>query len=263
LGLNKSTDETTRNPPMIKSTFAILSAVLLMLPLGLQASDDSQHWEYKGEQGPEHWGEISPDFDICSRGRNQSPIDLVADFTADLPEVSFNYIHPGHLKEQNTGHAIQENVSPGNFIEIMDQEFELKQFHFHSPSEHTVNGSHLPMEVHFVHQNEFGDYVVVGVLFEQGIHNERMDRLPSFRLERGEELTGDPINFNELIPDRSDYFLYNGSLTTPPCSEGVQWIVLKQPIIASAAQIQHYHDLLGFDNNRPIQPKNSRPILEK
>ena len=118
------------------------------------------------------------------------------------------------------------------------------------------------MEVHLVHQTEGGDYAVVGLLFEEGEKNELMDRLPSFRQERGEDPYGDPFDYNELVTDRGEYFLYNGSLTTPPCTEGVQWIVIKKPIIASPEQIQHYHDLLGFDNNRPIQPHNARVVLD-
>ena len=113
-----------------------------------------------------------------------------------------------------------------------------------------------------MHQNEAGDLLVVGVLFEEGGHNEVMDQLPSFRAARGEDPKKEGFDYNELVKDREDYYLYNGSLTTPPCSEGVRWFVMKTPIEASPHQIQHYHDLLGFDNNRPIQPTNARIILD-
>jgi len=225
-------------------------------------ASEGAHWTYEGEEGPEHWGELSEEFDMCSRGLNQSPIDLVADIDADLPELILEYTNPGNLVETNTGHAIQEKVNPGNFLVFVDKRYELKQFHFHSPSEHLVDGEAFPMEVHFVHQDQNGRYVVLGLIFEEGERNELMDNLPSFRAERGEDPHGDPVDYNELITDRTNYFLYNGSLTTPPCSEGVQWIVLKEPIIVSPEQIQHYHDLLGFDNNRPIQPHNSRLVLD-
>lgn len=237
----------------------VVSSVLLF---HMVTADESVHWDYEGEDGPENWGKLAEEFDICDKGKNQSPIDLVADLDADLPELVFEYNNPGRLAEINTGHAIQENVNPGNYIVIREERFELKQFHFHSPSEHAVNGDYFPMEVHLVHQNSGGDYVVVGLLFQEGEANDLMNQLPSFRAKRGEEPYDNPIDYNDLIVDRKDYFLYNGSLTTPPCTEGVFWIVLKQPINASTEQIQHYHDLLGFDNNRPVQPHNARIILD-
>ena len=241
---------------------SILLIALAMSPVASIAEGEDPHWEYKGEHGPDHWGELAEHFNTCSEGKNQSPVNLVADMSAELPELIFNYEKGGSLKEINTGHAIQEGVNPGNYIHLLDKRFELKQFHFHSPSEHTVDGSHFPMEVHFVNRNEKGDFVVVGLMFAEGEHNEIMDQLPSFRAKRGEAPSEEPVDFNKLVGGRGDYFLYNGSLTTPPCTEGVQWIVMKQPIIASPEQIQHYHDLLGFDNNRPLQPHNSRIILE-
>lgn len=242
--------------------FMILSCALMWIAAGAFGSEEGTDWAYEGEEGPENWGSLHPDYDLCSKGRNQSPIDLVADIEADLPELGFDYQNPGILQEINTGHAIQESVPEDNYVAFLGDRFELKQFHFHSPSEHTVAGQEYPMEVHLVHQNTEGDYVVVGLLFQEGERNAMMDRLPSFRVERGEDPYGDPVDYNDFITDRGEYFLYNGSLTTPPCTEGVQWIVIKQPIIASPEQIQHYHDLLGFDNNRPIQPHNSRVVVD-
>jgi carbonic anhydrase len=118
------------------------------------------------------------------------------------------------------------------------------------------------MEVHLVHQNEAGELLVVGVLFREGERNKLMDQLPSFRAERGEDPETAPFDYNDLFPARDRYFLYNGSLTTPPCSEGVRWVVMQHPVTASPDQIQHYHDLLGFDNNRPIQPRNARIVID-
>lgn len=239
-----------------------LIAALSMLPLALVADSGSVHWGYDGKEGPEYWGKLAEEFDICAKGKNQSPINLVADLPAELPELVFEYKNPGGLAEINTGHAIQENVNPGNYMVIEGNNFELIQFHFHSPSEHTVSGHYFPMEVHLVHQNAEGDYAVAGLLFQEGETNELMNQLPSFRAKRGEDPHGKQIDYNDLILDRKNYFRYNGSLTTPPCTEGVYWIVLKQPVIVSPEQIQHYHDLLGFDNNRPIQPRNSRIVLD-
>jgi len=244
------------------SCFAGLAVLVTMATMPLAGASEGAHWTYEGEAGPDHWSELAEEFDMCSKGRNQSPIHLAPDIHADLPELIFDYTNPGNLVEVNTGHAIQENVRPGNYILIKDDRFELKQFHFHSPSEHLVNGKAYSMETHWVHQNKKGDYVVVGLLFQEGEFNDLLNQLPSFRAARGEDPFADPVDINELVKGRSDYFLYNGSLTTPPCTEGVKWIVLKQPVIASPEQIQHYHDLLGFDNNRPIQPLNSRLILD-
>jgi carbonic anhydrase len=235
---------------------------LLLLPLKLIAAGDSEHWGYSGEEGPEHWAEISSDFDICSRGKNQSPIDLVAQVAAEAPILKFYYSNAGHLVEENTGHSIQEVVRPGNTVSLDGHSYELKQFHFHSPSEHTVGGKYYPLEVHFVHQDKNGSLLVVGLLFEEGEHNPVIAELPSYRRARGEEPRTEPVDYNQLVLGRENYFLYNGSLTTPPCSEGVQWIVMKEPISASAKQIAHLHDLLGFDNNRPLQPRNARIVLE-
>jgi carbonic anhydrase len=242
--------------------FLIPLACALSLLTSGSSADEGAKWTYDGQHGPEQWGDLADEFDMCRRGLNQSPVDLVADLDVALPELKFEYTKVGGLKEVNTGHAIQDSVIPGNYFWVKGIRFELKQFHFHSPSEHLVNGKPYPMEVHLVHQNDRGEYAVVSMFFEEGARNEIIDRLPSFRASRGEDPYGDPFDYNLLFPNRTDYFHYNGSLTTPPCSEGVAWIVIKQPIIVSADQITHYHDLLGFDNNRPIQPKHSRFVLD-
>lgn len=239
----------------------LLAVSCLAWPLVAYAGEGHE-WGYTGKQGPEYWGRLAQEFDMCRRGRNQSPVDLVADIDADLPELKFAYEDPRVRIEVNTGHAIREDVNPGNYLWMRQDRFELKQFHFHSPSEHLVKGKAYPMEVHLVHQNEQGAYAVVGLFVEEGGNNDIMDQLPLFRVKRGEDPDGDPVDFNALIPNRKDYFYYNGSLTTPPCSEGVTWIVLKQPVVASRGQIDHLHDLLGFDNSRPVQPLNSRLVLD-
>lgn len=237
--------------------------LLICIPLVAISSDQTPPWDYDGAEGPENWGDLAAEFDMCRRGKSQSPIDLDADFDAELPTLVFDYGNPGIRKEVNTGHAIQENVSPGNYVSLKGEErrYELKQFHFHSPSEHTVNGKSYPMEVHFVHQNADGELMVLGLMFREGARNERMDQLPSFRAVRGEAPAEKPFDYNKLVKGRDQYFYYSGSLTTPPCSEGVRWVVFEEPIIASAEQIAHFHRLLGFDNNRPVQPINARIVV--
>lgn len=239
-----------------------LATFCVLLSGTVSAGSETVHWDYEGEDGPAHWGDLDESFSTCEMGKNQSPIDLVGTLEADLPKLNFDYPNTGLLVEKNTGHAIQDDVRPGNMLRMQEETYELKQFHFHSPSEHTVGGQHYPMEVHFVHQNDDGDLLVVGLMFEEGPHNKIMDQLPSFRAERGEDPNYSGVDYNELVVGRDEYYYYNGSLTTPPCTEGVKWLVMQRPILVSADQIQHYRDLLGFDNNRPVQPLNARIVLE-
>lgn len=222
---------------------------------------DEEHWSYSSEDGPEKWATLSADFDMCSKGRNQSPIDLTGTIDADLPELDFDYSNPGAADEINNGHTVLVSLKPGNFVSIQDRKYEAKQFHFHSPSEHTIDGKSFPLEIHLVHVDQAGELAVLGILFAEGDRNPTLDQLKSFRPpELGPPVA--PVDYNEFFTSRSEYYSYNGSLTTPPCSEGVRWLVFKNPIIASAKQIERFHNTLGFDNNRPIQPGNARVILE-
>ncbi len=242
-------------------TVLTILTTLSMIPVSTGASE-GQEWGYEGDKGPEYWGDLEEGFDICKRGRNQSPIDLEAQADTDLPKLIFEYTNPGRLKETNTGHTLMEEVNPGNYLWLLEERFELKQFHFHSPSEHLVGGKAYAMEIHMVHQNEVGDLAVIALLFEEGAHNETMDQLPSFRAKRGKDPYAGDLDYNDLFPNRQEYFYYNGSLTTPPCTEGVAWVILKEPIVASPEQIQHFHDIVGFDNNRPIQPRHARIVID-
>ena len=160
------------------------------------------------------------------------------------------------------GHTIQENEDPGSFGMAGDQTFELQQFHFHSPSEHTVDGKHLPMEMHLVHMAKNGTVAVIGVFVREGAHNHSFDRLwsllpdqltPKIDLEQ-------KIDTESLLPESRDYYYYDGSFTTPPCTEKVKWLVLKQPVNLSKAQIERFRKVINH-NNRPVQPLNGRKIL--
>lgn len=230
----------------------------------LLAGEGAPHWDYDGAEGPDHWGELAEDFHMCAKGANQSPIDLEADVAADLPELVFDY-HSSSVDVVNNGHTIQQNMKPGSFLRIpeLKREFELKQFHFHSPSEHTIGGHSFAMEVHFVHSNPEGALAVVGVMFREGEENPVLSQLWSFMPEEG-MTTQQPIGIEQtgLLPPTREYFAYAGSLTTPPCSEGVRWVVLKAPIEASKEQIDTFKNRLGFANNRPVQPHNARIILD-
>ena len=247
------------------TTFSLRqSAVTACILLSVCASSwtaDEKHWTYSGDEGPEHWGDLSPDFGACASGKNQSPIDLFGGMDADLPELIFDYKSSSVIDEINNGHTIQENLRPGNFVTIRGQRYQALQFHFHSPSEHHVNGESFPMEVHIVHANEAGALAVIGIMFKIGDRNPLLDQLESFRPSYLPPNT-EPVDYNAIISTRSEYFTYSGSLTTPPCTEGVLWVVLENPINASEEQIRKFFDTFGFNTNRPIQPHNARIVLE-
>lgn len=245
--------------------FAVVALFLLAFNYG-HASESGAHWSYQGDDGPEHWGELSAEYSRCRDGQNQSPVDLVADFTVALPELVFEY-KGTPLRETNNGHTIMVNVEPGrNFLAIPEkqQRFQLRQGHFHSPSEHTVNGEHFPMEIHLVHASEKGHLFVVGVMVEEGDENAMLNKIWSFMPEQVGQSTAAPLTVFEagVLPPTREYFAYAGSLTTPPCSEGVSWVVLRAPLTASAAQIARFKERVGAATNRPVQPQNARAILD-
>jgi carbonic anhydrase len=245
----------------------LLFFALLLLPLQLitAGEDKAAHWSYEGDDGPEHWGDLSPDYSFCREGSNQSPVDLVADLHVELPELVFQY-HGSPLRETHNGHTIQVIIAPGSFLEMPEvgTRSELKQAHFHSPSEHTVNGKFFAMEIHMVHNHEDGSLTVVGVMVNEGEENPLLNKLWAFMPEKAGDSTEAPLTVFEsgVLPPTRNYFSYNGSLTTPPCSEGVRWIVLRDPLTASVEQIERFKERVGPATNRPVQPHNSRLILD-
>ena len=245
---------------------AILSALILCLAPPLLAEEHgAPHWSYEGAEGPEHWSELSEDFLICSEGWNQSPINLVDDVHANLPELQFEY-YSSTVDEINNGHTIQQNIKPGSFVRVPErnESYELKQFHFHSPSEHTVDGKHFAMEIHFVHTDKNGELAVVGVMIDEGEEHPVLSQLWAFMPENSGDTSQKPIGIEEtnLLPPTREYYAYSGSLTTPPCTEGVRWVVLKTPIQASAEQIAAFKNRMGPATNRPVQPIHARTILD-
>jgi carbonic anhydrase len=219
------------------------------------------HWTYEGETGPAHWGALSKDFAECSVGRKQSPINITKPVEEDLRNIVFNY-RPARVSVENTGHSIQVNYSPGNSIEVNGSKYELVQFHFHAPSEHTLNGKHTGAELHLVHRNAAGQLAVVGVFINTGSENRALkpvwDHLPT---RAGTAKLDEPVNPESLLPIRRTTYRYEGSLTTPPCSEGVAWLVMTEPIQLSEKQLAAF-DQLFKGNNRPVQPLNGRTLIE-
>ncbi len=223
----------------------------------------AQHWGYTGEAGPENWSKLDAKFAMCGEGRNQSPIDLAGLIKADLKPLRFEY-KPGATDIVNNGHAIQVNCEAGSFLTVEGHTFELKQFHFHSPSENRIKGRVFPLEAHLVHANQDGNLAVIAVMFEEGAANpllgELWKRMPAKDGEKIALPAG--LRVTEILPADHDYYRYNGSLTTPPCTEGVWWLVLKRPATVSKGQVEQFSKTLGFANNRPLQPINARPVLE-
>ncbi|MDA3872435.1 MAG: carbonic anhydrase [Kiritimatiellae bacterium] len=236
---------------------------LLLLLTGCRThSPSAPHWGYIGENGPEHWASLSPDFCACGKGQNQSPVNLAGHIEAELPDLNLDY-QPGGREMVNNGHTVQMNYEPGSYLIVDDIRFELKQFHVHVPSEHTIDGKAYPMEIHFVHADSRGRLAVVGLLIEDGAENEFLaDLLPHIPGNKhSQSLLPTLVDATSLLPEDKSYFRYNGSLTTPPCTEGVRWIVLKTPVAAFINQINAFAQALQLPNNRPLQPINARPVL--
>lgn len=250
---------------MVSAGKFLISAVVALglgfTPACLMAADKhGPHWAYEGEHGPEHWGHVSKEFKACSDGKAQSPIDLSNAAPEALSGIEFKY-GPSRLNIVNNGHTVQVNYDGGSSITVDGSEYKLVQFHFHTPSEHTVDGKSYGNEMHLVHKNDKGQLAVVGVLIEEGEENAAYGAIWSnLPAKAGEERSVEvDINAGEFIPSESAYFTYAGSLTTPPCSESVKWIVLKSPVQMSAAQIKGIRDIMN-KNNRPVQPLNERAL---
>lgn len=221
------------------------------------------HWGYDGHEGPEYWGELSTNFSACKSGKNQSPIDISHTVESNLPPLTWNYTAGGG-EVINNGHAIQVNYKPGSTVTIDDKQYEVKQFHFHHPSENTINGKSFPLEAHIVNQSADGELAVVAVMFEIGEENEAIQSIWKQLPEKvgATNQLDHLISADDLLPKDRDYYRFNGSLTTPPCSEGVKWIVMKNYKTITKAEVKQFEETLKHPNNRPIQNVNAREVLE-
>jgi carbonic anhydrase len=219
-------------------------------------------WSYEGELGPANWSKINVDWAKCGMGNRQSPIDLRDGIKVNLEQIGFDY-HPSSFNEVNNGHTIQVTVGGGNFITVGNQTYELQQFHFHRPSEEKINGKGTEMVMHLVHKSAEGKFAIVAVLLERGQPHGLMqtiwDNLP---LEKQEVVAPSVvIDPKDALPASREYFTYMGSLTEPPCTEGVLWLVFKQPRQASPAQMALFSRLYPL-NARPVQSTSGRMIKE-
>lgn len=247
-------------PRLLKS---VVAAATCLLALAAHAAGHGPHWQYQGHHaGPGHWAELDPAFESCAKGMQQSPVDIRHAIKTELPALEFDY-HPVSPTIVNNGHTVQVNLPAGQTLKVGAQSYELLQFHFHTPSEETVAGKHTAMVAHFVHRNAAGQLGVVGVLIQPGATNAAFQPVFAHLPRPGEKITVEDLTLDlaALLPADKHYYSYEGSLTTPPCSEGVNWMVLKTPIKLGAAQIKAFRRLFNA-NARPVQPLNGRVIME-
>ncbi len=239
--------------------FLLVEAIALNTSLLRKATAST--WSYQGETGAEFWGELDPEFSTCAVGQAQSPIDIQSSAVASFGSLELNY-QDTPLSIINNSRTIRVDYQPGSSLTLDGQKYELLQFHFHQPSEHLISGKAYGMEAHFVHQNKAtGDLVVLAVLMSVGKINRALDRVWDnipWQSDRTEEAEDFIFNAASLLPENINrYYRYRGSLTTPPCSEIVTWLVLKQPVQVSKLQIARFLEAIG-NNARPVQALNGR-----
>lgn len=240
-----------------------LSAIALSCLSFAATAAPGPHWTYEGERGPSHWAQLDKGFTECALGHAQSPIDIRdATTKAGAPDLEFRY-QATPLRLINNGHTVQINESGAGTLTIGDRAYTLAQFHFHTPSEERIQGKAYDMVAHLVHKDDSGKLAVVAVLFNTGRENAALktvfDNMP---VAAGPEHTVKDTQFDpaDLLPAQHGYFHFQGSLTTPPCSEGVAWYVLKTPVEASRAQIRQLHALYPH-NARPVQALHGREVI--
>lgn len=220
------------------------------------------HWSYEGMQGAKYWGSMEPGFSLCKSGKEQSPIDITMDGASKPTPIEFGYTQ-GSAEVINNGHTIQVNLATGGSIKLDGVDFTLVQFHFHTPSEEKIRGKAYPMVAHLVHKSAAGQLAVVAVLFEEGDENQALKAvfsgLPAKEGETVKLASG--FNAKDILPAYKGYYKFIGSLTTPPCSEGVRWQVLKQRVELSKGQLAAFRKLYKM-NARPVQPLHGRKVDE-
>jgi carbonic anhydrase len=229
------------------------------------AHSGEAHWAYEGETGPQAWGKLKPDFNVCAIGKRQSPINIEDGNTLQGPAepIQFAYL-PSNGSVVNNGHTIQVDVQGDNSVTARGSNYRLLQLHFHTPSEEQINFKRFPMVAHLVHKNIEGQLAVVAVLLQEGESNAMIDKVWTYMpLDNGDRVRMPPglLDVNELLPKDQRYYQFMGSLTTPPCTEGVLWMVLKQPVSISKAQYKLFTQLYP-NNARPVQALNGRPVRE-
>ncbi len=244
----------------------VSSLVATLFCVSLVADGHGVHWGYTGHEGAENWGDLAPEYSMCKLGKSQTPINIDKTVLAcanDLEAIQFNYETPSK-EVVNNGHTIQINIEGGSSIKIDGILFTLKQFHFHTPSENQINGKYFPLEAHLVHASAGGELAVIALMFENGAENQLVkkvwDVMPH-EADKTAPLTLSAKEIEAFLPKNKEYYRFSGSLTTPPCSEGVRWLVLKNYATISAGQVEEFLHTIHHENNRPIQPINARKVM--
>ena len=238
-----------------------LACALALVPAAAYADETQHHWGYGVEHGPKHWAEMNPEYEACGIGKTQSPIDIRGAVPTKLDAIEFDY-HPTPLHIIDNGHTVQVNYEPGSSISVGGKRYELQQFHFHKPSEERINGKRYPMVAHLVHKNAEGETAVVAVLLKEGAQNAVVRTLwADVPKEKEKERVMEQVKINAagLLPKNHKYYTFAGSLTTPPCSEGVTWFVLTTPKEISKDQVARFGRIYSA-NARPVQPLNGRTV---
>lgn len=233
----------------------------LLLTIRIYAQDSTAPWTYAGASGPEHWRELNPAYSTCATGTEQSPINIRDPKVQTLPVIHFDY-KDTPLDIIDNGHSVQVNYAPGSAITLDGRRFELKQLHFHHPGENQIDGKSYVMEAHLVHSDSEGRLVVLAVLLKQGAANPVVRDIWSHipKSKQQEQVSHDlSMNAAALLPAKTSYLTYSGSLTTPPCTEGVTWLVLTTPVTISKRQIEEFGRLYPH-NVRPVQPLGKRVV---
>ncbi|PEB51129.1 carbonic anhydrase [Bacillus pseudomycoides] len=232
-----------------------------------QSMERNTQWSYEGDTGPEHWGELKPEYKMCLKGQEQSPIDIKMDQTKSTDKTSKPiemYYQQTAFSIENNGHSIEgKSNGSADYLTLGEERYTLKQFHFHTPSEHQFDGKHADMELHLVHQNDQKQLAVVGIMIKEGQKNEALaamwESLP--KVKNTKDDLQHAIDMKQLVPSEQSSIRYMGSLTTPPCTESVQWTVMRQEIEMSKEQIEAFRTLFPT-NNRPVQPIHERGFSE-
>ena len=250
---------------MKKIIVPLVTACMVSIPMGLLA--DNSHWSYSGKTAPVHSASLSNENSLCNSGKNQSPIDIDTKRAVNAGKrgLKFNY---GQLNSKyifNTGKQLQIDVAQGANIKVDGVEFELKHLSFHTPSENTYNKQHFPMEIQFIHQSKDHQLAIVSLMVAMGKSSRTLVKLQQqLPMNAGElkQLAANALRNLEKKQKVANYYRYKGSLTTPPCTEGVRWFIMNKPLKISKQHYQSFRQAIKHNNNRSIQDLNARVILK-